>query len=893
MFRSLKKRVKNLSGSIHGSRNGGTDDGSEKLNTPARQYTAPPPIPQSASPNTVSSIGSDSASNAGHSKPNPGRPQRVSSKSKKRNVLDIPLEELDVVSKIEHLAPFDICIQVSDALAAASGLSDHRHVKQSDSVMSEARIDEATGLPCTSILVSPDGYMLLIPPGKEKGGVSSGCTHDTANDSEPDSAEPVGQNDTTETETTMTTTRDGMTFKNSSLEGESERSEANNATIGDDNHDADGAPFSNLRLNGKDDYESSIYVGHDLHPSGDKALNGFSAKGWSIPATSLALEQTEQSLNALAHFCEQMILSRKESAARTAFACDNLRRAATTIQHGKSTAQELSGSWVMIDPRAGDFEMSPSRTGPLLAERSTLASALSSFEEFYVKESEKEASRWRMASLQRGEILPKVHDAVDQLHERSLKRQQALQESSRRVQVLEERVRALQEIAESKWQAVYEAEERVTIRQQKLMEERRQQREKARLEKLQLDEVSRTRETTAVNKGDAALGATSKEIWDMVSSVVDPSADPGSFEPMDLPTAPLAAPRDRSAGGSSFDDASVISTNTASSDTNNGSNLNLTEPSLPFLSRDEIAVELGLPQLRAAALQADDSVRDTSDCLLNILSTLDTTRRSARVAAETCLLSAANAQSECLQNWIQLEKESLIERLAGLNALEANVKASFNIRADLDAYITIDKKERGGSSHLGDDDDGGVASALAVLSSHVDGMDRDPIEGNVPQKDNVNDDESDVTSQSQIDEAIDRLFEETHGASDTTANTNLETSVQLLCKIATEQSRAKRSAICYSLNSKRSNNAKMQSSKQFDALSQVFNSLLTGCNAEVEVGGVAVAKMCMMLSQTFYIDNPESIEDTATASNNRNRRIYVKSRLVDHPIWSKDDYWYV
>ena len=42
---------------------------------------------------------------------------------------------------------------------------------------------------------------------------------------------------------------------------------------------------------------------------------------------------------------------------------------------------------------------------------------------------------------------------------------------------------------------------------------------------------------------------------------------------------------------------------------------------------EEIENEVGLPELRAAAMQADDEIQDASDRLLNVLTTLDTTRR--------------------------------------------------------------------------------------------------------------------------------------------------------------------------------------------------------------------------------------------------------------------------
>lgn len=881
MFRNLKQRVKNLSNSVHGrsnSRHGGSNDDSEKLNTPARQSTSvTPPNFSSNSPSThtVSTSTSDNSNfqkqrHPGNAVRPPAHKPSGRRNNKVKNVLDIPLEDLDVVSKIEYLAPFDICVQASDELAAVSGISDHWLAKQADSVLSETRIDKKTGLPCASVLVSPDGYMLLIPP------------DDDVKDETHDQSQPA-HNAIEDLECIVKV--ETSEFKNNKMldnnQGENSSicamEEEDVATVEGDQ--SERASFSRLRLHGKDDYASSVYVGHDLDPAGDKALNGFSAKGWSIPATSLALEQTEQSLNAFAHFCEQMILSRKESAARTAFACENLRRAATTIHHDKLSTTDVSG-WVLIDPRAACFEMSPKRTGPLLAEGSTLASALASFEEYFVSEAEKEADKWRAASLQRDQVLPKIHDAVDQLHERSLKRRLALEESSRRVRVLEERVRALQSVADSKWEEVYDAEDRVTARQQQLMEERRQQKEKARLDKLRQAEFIRVQDSD-LSGGDAAHEATSKEIWDIVASVVDASADAGSYEPIDFPSASPLATKEKSLGSGSFDDISVSS----------GASSIVPE----VKSRDEIGMELGLPRLRAAAMSADDAVRDTADSLLNVLSSLDTTRRSARIAAETCLLSAANAQAACLKAWIQMERESLSERLAGLDAVEENIRSIFDIRTDLDAYITADKKERGGSSHLGDDDDGGIASALAILSSHVDGMERDSIECPVPRYANDVDTEDDGESDTIIEEAIDMIFD--HHAelascddSDNDAKTRLTDSVEALCKVAAETSRAKRSNICYALNARRSTHARLSSVVQFDSLCRLFNAILTGCTTEVDVGSVSSAKMCMMLAQTFYMEKPATLEE-AHSPQDRKSRIYVKNSLIVHPIWSKDEYW--
>ena len=103
--------------------------------------------------------------------------------------------------------------------------------------------------------------------------------------------------------------------------------------------------------------------------------------------------------------------------------------------------------------------------------------------------------------------------------------------------------------------------------------------------------------------------------------------------------------------------------------------------------------------------------------------------------------------------------------------------------------------------------------------------------------------------------------------------------------------------MCYSLNSKRGPNARIATLIQFDATAKVFAAILTGCNDEES--GVTNAKMCMMLAQNFFIENhPDEMdrnvqldESNRSTRQTRQRRVYVKSKLMDHPIWSKDDFW--
>ena len=80
---------------------------------------------------------------------------------------------------------------------------------------------------------------------------------------------------------------------------------------------------------------------------------------------------------------------------------------------------------------------------------------------------------------------------------------------------------------------------------------------------------------------------------------------------------------------------------------------------------------------------------------------------------------AAQAQVQSLNTLLQLERNSLEERLETLLQLVEDSIAQIQVPKDLQHYIARDKKERPGTSHLGEDDDGGIASASATLHIHV------------------------------------------------------------------------------------------------------------------------------------------------------------------------------
>jgi hypothetical protein len=808
-------------------------------------------------------------SSSSHSVPGKKNPAASVLKRKKRR------DEPDVISKITHLAAFDNCIETSDALAASSG--------ETETVLT-ARKDARTGLPDCSLLVSPDGDLLLVPQGKPEELFSKKTLASVQISEHLDAAEKE--------------------------EGEGKGGEEKQRSA-----------FSELMKYGKDEYESAMFLGNDMNPAGDRALNGFSAKGWSLPASSLAIDQTEESLTSIAHFCEQLVLSRKEAAARNAIACDNLRLAGG----GPAVSKELSDQWEIIDPRATDFEVTENRVGPFLAPDSTLRAATVALEQYHAACAEMESNRWRMASLQhntRG-VLPAIHTANDKFHIRAEKRRQALEETTRRARFMEDKLIKLKKEAERKWEKVYAAEEKVTKRLELLMTARREERQKARLKQLQEQETQRRAAAEETASGTGAVpAAMSDDIWDMVNSVAD-SMDHGSFEPMDLPAAPSSPPSSPGKDVKSDDGASTASFKSASSQVaeyENDDRYRLApstpESSIPSVaSREDIEQALGLPELRAAAMRADENIQDAATSLLNILNSLDTTRRSARVAAETCLVSAGNAQAACLRSMLKLERDSLEERLRELGNLE-EIMDQIDVRADLDAYITADKKEPGGSSHLRDDDDGGIASALAILSSHVDeteGGDSMRIINSMVCTGPEASGQPNETTPEELEEALEVFFQDKaglgSGAPDTqetaAARSDFEKTVDFLCRTAKDtlpSGRARRSAICYILNGKRATNAMINTSIQFDGLCRLFSAILDGCNEDAHDGGVSNAKMCIMLMQTFYLDNVNRDADQNDSESGpsvqltpirkaRKGRVYVKSRLVGHKLWTNDEFW--
>jgi len=299
--------------------------------------------------------------------------------------------------------------------------------------------------------------------------------------------------------------------------------------------------------------------------------------------------------------------------------------------------------------------------------------------------------------------------------------------------------------------------------------------------------------------------------------------------------------------------------------------------------------ELGLNELRKAAMLNDEKVQDFAGALLNVISGTDTTKRSARVASETVLLSAANSQVKCLNSLVELERESINERLRQIDALDKAIN-NIDVRSDLNTFVEHEINDLpNGASKLGTNDDGGLASALAVLNAHGEGIGVGIGVAGMAELTSFsgwNDEEEGVVyDREELDDAVGILFN--CKFSDSEERTKFDQSVELLTKAVggkLQKARGYRASTCYAMNNYRGKVMQLDSEEQFDGLCKVLLALLDGCDRES--ADVASAKMVMMLAQTFYI-----VKNGDAHSEDRAKRIYPKDRLSAHAIWLDEDFW--
>mmetsp|Transcript_2096 Transcript_2096/g.3081 ORF Transcript_2096/g.3081 Transcript_2096/m.3081 type:complete len:900 (+) Transcript_2096:61-2760(+) len=741
-------------------------------------------------------------------------------------------------AKLTDLAGFDACVEACDALTASSSLAQ------------SGAIDSKSGIRDCSITCSPDGDLVLLPHNQTEG------------------------------------------------EGDATRAELN--TI-----ETESRLSSHINTGDS----GSIVMGNDLTP--DRILNGFSTLGWSAAASSLAIRQTElTSRNTVSTFIQALRNVKRRAIEDRAMACMQLRQATgiggiaipsipptplpralrnSSNRKDRKLAQVDLTSLSQTEPMGSSWsntttlEIGSHRVGPLLYAGGTLFSALVSLETYHSRPQD----HYHLLKLEN--ILQALNQSTEETAERAYHREKTLNDMQTKVVEMEAAVKYAKDQAVKRWESVHRAEVEATRITESRMLERSRARERLRQEQIQ-------READLASEENVTF-ATSAEIWDIVQAATA-NMEEGDFTPIDFPSAPIGGLRDQSSGGNTAPGNTSEETQTPDSsntlpienimDISAGS-----AESMP--TRAEVEQECNLPQLRAAAMAIEEVIDESSHSLLTVLSALDTTRRAARLSAETNLLQACQTQATTLRQIVKLERANLEERMRSLEALEQAVE-QIDVRQDLDLYITADKKERGGSTWMGDDDDGGIASALAVLSSHVQGSTGIGASC-IGWDDNMNESNSKEITSEMLEDAIDDLFVEK-------PDEEYEKTIQLLCKVAADRKlRSQRSSICYALNAKRTA-AECLSLAHFNGLCRVFQSILSGCDNESS--GVANAKMCMMLSQTFYINDPNadeyennvSVESSDPSSlllsptpERHTKRIYIKSKLTNHDKWKEDEFW--
>ena len=631
-----------------------------------------------------------------------------------------------------------------------------------------------------------------------------------------------------------------------------------------------------------EEYDSAVFLGNDLPDLGDKTINGFSAKGWSTIAASLALKQSADSMGDLSRFLGELVEAKKSSAEQNNKTIDKLRsmvgvqqselKASKVVEYQKYLQDKFSAENLNLRGKQRNFrmkiiknqrqqqeqnidlEVSPDRVGPLNQSGGTISATLNALENFYSLLAESELKRLRNMTERSG-ALTKLQDATMKTEERVRCRQFALQETMSRMKTMEDYLQKCKADAKTKWDKVHKTELTVTRLVEEKMMEQNMLREEERKKQMEKDQAQQT------GGSEEKLGTSNSEIWDIVTAAKS-SMEEGSFAPL--------VTRSSTTSSVVTDEESPTVSSTAFAPSE--------EMELEMDSRYEFEVMYRLPELRILAVAADGAVEDAATFLLSILSTWDTTSRSAQVAAETCLVSSGNAQASCLRSIIAMERESMEERLKFLEELES-VANEIDVRADVDQYITVDKAKQGCRSYRGEYYDGGIASALNHLHFGDQEVETD---GEIEKKDSNNDDEieeeledhSAITSE-YIEERLECLFR-----NDSPPKEELEANVVKLCaigKVKSPKYATRRSTICYAMNAKRSTAAQISSIQQFDGLCRVFAAVLSGCDTN-EDSGISSALLLMDLSEHFHIqvDGKEK---------------YVKSRLAGHLIWDEDAFW--
>ncbi|KAL7434249.1 hypothetical protein ACHAXH_005374, partial [Discostella pseudostelligera] len=657
-----------------------------------------------------------------------------------------------------------------------------------------------------------------------------------------------------------------------------------------------------------EEYESAIITGNDLTPNGDYDSNGFTSTGWDIDATTCALSASRDVLAGMTNFVETLATIRKQEAVCVRAAVETL----------GDVRIQLERNWYVRR-----------RLGPMMMSNETkLSKAIEAMEGYYVQISEDEMERWRMAcssgsnsslaaksstsmegkaadddtrrlnppELIHG-ILPKLQTASIKATTRTSEREHALSDMRSKISECETILREQKVWASNQWKRVAEEESNINrlyaIKKMEQHEFYEDQRRRRLLEREQEEEDAFVHHSTSEGMGDRIEEEEplSREVWEMVQNVNTSMEDFGhtGYSPRVV---------SRKAEG----DGSVSSPHRRH---HQQQQLRQEQQSLDvpskIITRADVERESEIQDLKMVAQAADEAVEDAAGKLLNIMSKGDTTLRSARLAAESCLLSECNAARNCLRALVAMERASLQDRLQQLDVLEAAVDA-IAVREDIDSYIRADKAIPGGRSRDGEDDGGGIAAALAVLNSHGESSGS----ANSPRKyrnierpsyyegwsesgcGEEGDDEDDVEP-ALFGEVINMLFADSPTSNPVKENSDYQCigsesgpARQILndskIEIASNALRSKqgnnhRKSILYELNNQRSKKTWVEGRANFDALCHIFDAFLSGCGREPS--DVSNAMMLMILSQTFYIVDHAGEEEI------NNRKDYVDGARRD------------
>ncbi len=219
-------------------------------------------------------------------------------------------------NQTSSLANFDVCVEACDAIAASSGgsLSGGRRIgspRISHSFKNESGFGANPNLDSSAvgigggptIMISPDGELLSC---SNHGHLShlSLEQNDESGYSDDDSKEVqdlVGNGDHDDFLIAGENTESPKSTRNQKVVTNHESKTSPAATgggadngVGDD-EDKHSEKSKAVEVQ-KGEFESSIFIGNDIVPDGEKVLNGFSARGWNPVMTTMAIRRAVDTL---------------------------------------------------------------------------------------------------------------------------------------------------------------------------------------------------------------------------------------------------------------------------------------------------------------------------------------------------------------------------------------------------------------------------------------------------------------------------------------------------------------------------------------------------------------------------------------------------------------------